>query len=218
MTVITKLTAKGFKSFANKTEVLFMPGFNCFLGANGNGKSNVVDALCFVLGKSSARGLRAEKSANLIYNGGKKGKPASEAEVSIHFDNSNKAFPLEDKEIKITRIVKQNGNSIYKLNDQTMTRQQVVDVLHAARIDPDGHNVVLQGDIVHFMEMKPTERREIIEDVAGISIFEEKKQKAMGELTRVQERLNEAEHVGFEVFPKAAFQLACPGDNMSIEV
>jgi len=155
--------------------------------------SNIVDAICFVLGKSSARGLRAEKSANLIYNGGKNGKPAPEAEVSITFDNSKKVFPIEGKEVKVTRIVKQTGNSTYKINEKVMTRQQVIDVLGAAKIDPDGHNIVLQGDIVHFMDMKPVERREVIEDISGISIFEEKKDQAMNDLNKVQERLNEAE-------------------------
>jgi chromosome segregation protein len=193
MTAITKLHCKGFKSFAKKTEVLLLPGFNCVIGPNGNGKSNVVDAICFVLGKSSAKGLRAEKSANLIYNGGKKGRPAKEAEVSIFFDNKNKVFPFDEKEIKFTRIVKQSGSSVYKINDKKMTRTQIIDILRIARIDPDGHNIVLQGDIVHFMSMKSTERREIIEDVAGISIFEDKKNKSMNELNRVQERLNEAE-------------------------
>ena len=193
MTVITKLQCRGFKSFAKKTEVLFLPGFNCVIGANGNGKSNIVDAICFVLGKSSAKGLRAEKSANLIYNGGKKGSAAKEAEVSIFFDNSKKSFPTDEKEVKVSRLVKKNGSSIYKINDKKMTRQQVVDTLRTARIDPDGHNIVLQGDIVHFMSMRSTERREMIEDIAGISVFEEKKQKAMGELGRVQDRLNEAD-------------------------
>ncbi|MSR86087.1 chromosome segregation protein SMC [Candidatus Woesearchaeota archaeon] len=193
MTVITKLSVRGFKSFAKKTEVPLLGGFNCFLGPNGNGKSNVVDAICFVLGKSSAKGLRAEKSANLIYNGGKFGKPASEAEVTIYFDNSQKTFPIPDKEVRVTRVVKQSGNSTYYVNDKTMTRQQVLDILAAARIDPDGHNIVLQGDIVHFMEMKPVERRVIIEDIAGISVFEEKKEKAMNELNKTQEKLNEAE-------------------------
>ncbi len=193
MTVITKLVCKGFKSFAKKTEIPFVNGYSTIIGANGHGKSNVVDAICFVLGKSSAKGLRAEKSANLIYNGGKKGKAAKEAEVSIFFDNKNNVFPVDEKEVKVTRVVKQTGNSKYMLNDKTMTRQQVVDTLRAAKIDPDGHNIVLQGDIVHFVSMKPTERREIIEDIAGISVFEEKKQKAMNELNRVQEKLNEAE-------------------------
>jgi chromosome segregation protein len=198
MTVITKLQCKGFKSFAKKTEVNFLSGFSAVIGPNGNGKSNIVDAICFVLGKSSAKGLRAEKSANLIYNGGKKGKGAKEAEVSIFFDNSKRTFPIDGKEVKVTRIVKKNGSSTYKINDQKLTRQQVVDVLRGARIDPDGHNIVLQGDIVHFMSMKSGERREIIEDIAGISIFEEKKGKAMNELNKVQERLNEAEIILIE--------------------
>lgn len=193
MTVITKLTARGFKSFANKTEVPFLPGFNIIIGANGHGKSNVADALCFVLGKSSAKELRAEKSANLIYNGGKHGKPASEAEVSVYFDNTNKTFPLEEKEVKVTRVVKPSGNSTYKVNDTVMTRQQVLDVLATAKVNPDGHNIVLQGDIMQFMEMKPTDRRAIIEEISGISMFEEKKQKAMNELNHVQEKLNEAD-------------------------
>lgn len=193
MTVITKLVCKGFKSFARKTEIPFLDGFNVIVGANGNGKSNVVDAICFVLGKSSAKDLRAEKSANLIYNGGKKGKPAPEAEVSIYFDNTQKTFPLEDKEIKVSRVVKQSGNSSYYINDKLLTRQQVLDVLGAAKIDPDGHNIILQGDVIHFVSMKPTERREIVEEVAGISVFEEKKQKSLAELNKVQEKLNEAD-------------------------
>ena len=116
-TRINRMVMSGFKSFAKHTEILFGGNFNCVLGPNGAGKSNVLDALCFVLGKSSSRDLRAEKSANLIYNGGKSKKQLKQGEVSIYFDNSNKIFPTEDKEVKITRIVRQNGQSIYKIND-----------------------------------------------------------------------------------------------------
>lgn len=192
MTIIKKISAKGFKSFAKSTELVFGNGFNVILGANGAGKSNIADSLCFVLGKTSAKGLRAEKSANLIYNGGKTKDPAKEAEVSIHFDNSNNAFPLKEKDLKVTRTVKQSGNSVYKINDQVMTRQQVVDLLSAARIDPDGHNIVLQGDIVRFMDMRPEERRELLEEVSGISVYEDKKEKAISELNNVDTKLKEA--------------------------
>src|SRR3989344_3616230 len=154
--------------------------------------SNVIDGLCFVLGKMSAKGMRVEKSANLIYNGGKKGSAMKEAEVSIVFDNEKKDFPVEAEEIKVSRIVRQNGQSIYKINDVVHTRQQVVDMLSIAKIDPDGHNIVLQGDIVHFMEMKTEERRQLIEEISGISVYEDKKQKAINELTKVEEKLNEA--------------------------
>ncbi|MEM3374634.1 MAG: chromosome segregation protein SMC [Candidatus Woesearchaeota archaeon] len=193
MTKINKLVMQGFKSFALKTELVFGPGFNCILGPNGSGKSNVLDALCFVLGKSSSKSLRAEKTANLIYNGGKTKQPAKEASVIIYFDNSNNEFPINEKEVKITRTVKQNGNSIYKINDKTVTRNQIVELLSHARINPDGYNIVLQGDIVRIVEMSPIERRQIIEEIAGISIYEEKKQKALNELNKVEEKLKEAD-------------------------
>lgn len=155
--------------------------------------SNIIDAFCFVLGKSSSKSLRAEKSSNLIYNGGKKGKASKEAEVSIYFSNDKKEFPLEDKNIKVTRIVKPSGNSVYKINDKVRTRQQVIDLLNAARIDPDGHNIVLQGDIVKFTEMRSEDRRKLVEEIAGISVYEDKKEKALSELEKVSGKLNEAE-------------------------
>lgn len=195
MTLIQKIVMNGFKSFSHKTELVLGDRFNCVLGPNGSGKSNVMDALCFVLGKGSAKGLRAEKAANLIYNGGKTKKPAKQGEVSIFFDNKNGTFPTEEESVKITRIVKDTGQSIYKINDQTRTRQQVLDLLSIAKINPDGYNIILQGDIVRFVEMSPDERRKIIEEVSGISIYEDKKKKAENELDKVEKKLNEADIV-----------------------
>ncbi|MBI2653580.1 chromosome segregation protein SMC [Candidatus Woesearchaeota archaeon] len=192
-TRINKIVMQGFKSFAKHTEILFGGNFNCVLGPNGAGKSNVLDALCFVLGKSSSRDLRAEKSANLIYNGGKTKKPAKHGEVSIYFDNTSKVFPTEDKEVKISRIVRQNGQSIYKINDKAMTRQQITNLLSLAKIDPDGYNIILQGDIIKFVEMHPEDRRKLIEDIAGISVYEERKHKAMIELEKVEQHLRETD-------------------------
>jgi chromosome segregation protein len=193
MTRINKMILHGFKSFAKKTELLFGEGFNCILGPNGSGKSNVGDALCFVLGRSSAKALRAEKSSNLIYNGGKEKKPSKFGEVSIFFDNKSKTFPIEKDEIKVTRMVRQSGQSVYKLNDETKTRQEIVELLSTAKINPDGYNIVLQGDIVRFVEMSAVERRQIIEEISGMGVYEEKKQKALRELGRVEEKLKEAE-------------------------
>jgi len=192
-TRINRMVMQGFKSFAKHTEILFGGNFNCVLGPNGAGKSNVLDALCFVLGKSSSRDMRAEKSANLIYNGGKAKKPAKHGEVSIYFDNTSGVFPTEEKEVKITRIVRESGQSIYKINDKAMARQQITNLLSLAKIDPDGYNIILQGDIVKFVEMHPEERRTLIEDIAGISIYEEKKHKAMLELEKVEQHLRETE-------------------------
>ncbi len=192
---INKIVMNGFKSFAKHTEILFNQKYNCILGPNGSGKSNILDALCFVLGKSSSKSLRAEKAANLIYNGGKLKKPAKQGEVSIFFDNSKKTFPTDEDEVKITRLVRQNGQSIYKINNKTRTRQEILDLLSIARINPDGYNIILQGDIVKFVEMHPDQRRELIGEIAGISVYEEKKHKALLELQKVDERLKETEIV-----------------------
>ncbi|MFH0979019.1 MAG: chromosome segregation protein SMC [Candidatus Woesearchaeota archaeon] len=193
MTKINKIVMQGFKSFAKRTELIFSDHYNCVLGPNGSGKSNVLDAVCFVLGKSSAKGLRAEKSSNLIYNGGKTKKAAKEGEVSIYFDNAKKAFPTEEPAIKITRTITDKGQSKYRINDKPRTRQQVLDLLSAAKIDPEGYNIILQGDIVRFVEMSTIERRMIIEEIAGIGIYEDKKQKALKELEKVDGKLGEAE-------------------------
>jgi len=191
MPLIEKIRFKGFKSFAKPTELVFPTGFSAIIGSNGSGKSNICDGLCFVLGKGSARELRAERAANLIYNGGKHDKPAKEAQVDIFFNNKSKIFPIDEEIVKITRIVKQTGQSVYKINDKTVTRQQILELLSYASIDPDGYNIVLQGDITRFAEMKPEERRQLVEDIAGIGVYEEKKEKSLRELEKVEARLKE---------------------------
>ncbi len=220
VTKINRVFMKGFKSFALKTEMVFGEGFNCVLGPNGSGKSNVMDALCFVLGKSSVKDMRAEKSANLIYNGGKSKNPAKDAEVTIVFDNSSKIFPIDSEEVKISRIIKSKEKKqkksedakegdvakpdneaeetiatqgIYKINDKIRTRQQILDLMSAAKLNPNGYNIILQGDIVKMVEMPTTQRRLILEEISGISIYEEKKQKALKELEKVDSRLSEAD-------------------------
>ncbi len=192
-TRITRMVMDGFKSFAKHTEMVFGEHLNCVLGPNGAGKSNVLDALCFVLGKSSSKDLRADKSANLIYNGGKSRKPAKHGAVTICFSNNPRTFPIESDEVKITRLVKASGQSVYRLNDETITRREVVELLNIAKIDPDSYNIILQGDIVRLVEMVPIERRLLIEDIAGISIYEEKKHKAMLELEKVEQHLKETD-------------------------
>ena len=195
MTKINRLVIDGFKSFGKFTELEFGNNFNVILGPNGSGKSNVLDSLCFVLGKSSSKSLRAEKSANLIYNGGKTKQPSKIAEVSIYFDNKNKIFPLPEEEIKVTRLVRHDGLSKYKINGKTKTRQELIELLSSAKIDPDGYNIILQGDIIRMIEMSSIERRQVIEEIAGISVYEEKKQQTISELTKVDQKIGEAEIV-----------------------
>ncbi|MBS3133299.1 chromosome segregation protein SMC [Candidatus Woesearchaeota archaeon] len=193
MTQINKLVMHGFKSFAKRTELPFSRQFNIVLGPNGSGKSNILDGLCFVLGRISSKDLRTERLAHLIYNGGKTKQPASKGEVSIFFDNSDKLFPSDENFVKLSRIVKPSGHSVYRINDKARTRQEILDMMALAKVNPNGYNIVLQGDINRFVEMSSEERRQVIEEIAGIGVYEDKKKKALAELERVDGRIREAE-------------------------
>jgi chromosome segregation protein len=192
MTKINHISIQGFKSFAHKTEVPFDNKFNCILGPNGSGKSNIGDALCFVLGRLSAKSMRAEKAANLIFNGGKNKKPASSGTVQIKFCNKNKIFPSDDQEISISRTITKKGSSIYKVNNKKRTRTEILDLLAHGKINPEGYNIILQGDITRFVTMSSVERRKIIEEISDVSVYEEKKHKAMLELNKVDDKINSA--------------------------
>ncbi len=181
----------GFKSFVKKTEIPFTPGINVILGPNGSGKSNISDALCFVLGRLSIKSMRAARAKNLIFMGTKSIGPAKEASVEIVFDNEDKTFSLETKEISIKRIVRKNSQSIYKINNETKTRQEILALLAQAGIDPNGFNIILQGEIQNFVRMQPEDRRKIIEEVSGISIYEMRKEKSLKELNKTEDKLKE---------------------------
>ena len=191
MAYIKKLVMYGFKSFVRKTEIPFTPGINCVLGPNGSGKSNVSDGLCFVLGRLSAKSMRAAKASNLIFMGTKDVAPAKEASVEIIFDNTDNTFSLIEKEISIRRILRKNGQSIYKINNLIKTRQEVLGLLAQGGIDPNGFNIILQGEIQNFVRMHTEERRKVIEEVAGISIYELRKESSLKELGKTDEKLKE---------------------------
>ncbi|GIU68692.1 MAG: hypothetical protein KatS3mg001_542 [Candidatus Pacearchaeota archaeon] len=192
---IKKLIVHGFKSFPKKTEIPFSPGINVILGPNGSGKSNISDAICFVLGRLSIKSLRAAKAENLIFFGTKNIPPSKEASVEIILDNSKKIFSIDKEEISIKRIVRKNGQSVYKINNETKTRQEVLNLLSQAGIDPNGFNIILQGEIQNFVMMHPEERRKIIEEVAGISVYESKKEKSLNELAKTEEKLKEVNSI-----------------------
>ncbi len=191
MTHIKKLVMHGFKSFVKKTELPFTSGINIILGSNGSGKSNIADALCFVLGRLSAKSMRAERTGNLIFLGTKEISPAKEAGVEVIFDNSKKIFSVPKEEISIKRIIRKNGQGIYKINNETKTRQEVLSLLAQGGIDPNGFNIILQGEIQNFVRMHSEERRKVIEEVSGISIYESRKEKSLKELEKTDEKLKE---------------------------
>ena len=195
MTHIEKLVINGFKSFASKTEIPFDQGINVIIGPNGSGKSNISDALCFVLGRLSSKSMRAARSSNLIFQGTKWKKPGKEASVDLVFNNKKRIFKVDSDELHIKRLVRKNGQSIYKINNETKTRQEVLEMLAHAGIDPNGFNIILQGGISRLVKMHSDERREIIEEVAGISIYESRKQKSLNEIEKTEQKLKEVNAV-----------------------
>ena len=171
---------------------LTIPNCHNFIG---NGifvhNSNIVDALTFVMGVTSARHIRAHKLQNLLFNGAKDKKPADYCEVSLYLDNSDRNVVGYEKEIKITRRITRSGISIYKLDGHTVTRSKILDSLANANLSPDGWNIIMQGDVTRIIEMSSMERKEIINDISGIAEFQEKRDKAYVELERVENRVRE---------------------------
>lgn len=191
MAHIKRLSMQGFKSFAKKTDIIFDKGINVVVGPNGSGKSNVSDALCFALGRLSIKSMRAAKAKNLLFMGSKYAKPSKEASVELVFDNEDGTFSIANREVILKRIVRRNGQSIYKINNETKTRSEVIETLAQAGIDPHGFNLVLQGQIQSIVKMRSEDRRKIIEEVAGISIYESRKEKSIRELDKTESRLKE---------------------------
>ena len=190
MVHVTRLEMRGFKSFGNsKVSLPLAPGLTAIVGPNGHGKSNIVEAFRFVLGDMSAKTMRAERFSDMLFNGGKGGRPASIAEVSLHFDNADKVFPVDSNVLTITRIVNRSGTCVYKINKKRASRQEVVDLLAPVISSLGGYNFIMQGDVERFIKMDPLDRRKIIDDLAGVAEYDEKKEKALGQLQQVETNL-----------------------------
>ncbi len=190
MPYIEKIEMRGFKSYGNRKVVVPLSrGFTAIVGANGSGKSNIGDAVLFVLGGLSAKAMRATRISDLIFAGSKAESPAKYAEVAMYFNNEDRGFPIDEDGVVIKRRVYPDGRSGYWLNGRRATRSEILDVLSAAMISPEGYNLVLQGDITKFIKMSPVERRLIIDDISGIAEYDAKKEKALKELKEAEENL-----------------------------
>jgi len=174
---------ENFKSFGRKTIIEFKEGFTAISGPNGSGKSNITDAILFVLGPKSSKKIRAQRLTDLIYNGGKNGRPAEYCRVSLIFDNRDRILPLDEDEVKLTRYIKRANNelgynSYFYINEEQARLQDFNSILIHAKIEADGYNFVQQGDVTRIVEMTPVERRTILDDIAGITKFDNEIKKA----------------------------------------
>lgn len=187
MVYLSKLTMKNFKSFAGVHEIPIDKNFTMFVGPNGSGKSNIIDALCFVLGRSSAKSMRADQLDKLI----NQNSAVKDASVSIELDNSDLLLPFDEKTITIKRTINRNKESKYFLNGKGESRQKILEILNIANIDPNGYNIVLQNDILRIILLSDLEKRKIIEDLCGIATFDSKIEISKKKLEGVEQNLRE---------------------------
>ena len=189
MLKIEKVEISGFKSFSDATEVSFPDGITAVVGPNGCGKSNIGDAINWVLGEQSARMLRGTSMQDVIFNGSEKRKPVGLAEVSLQLAGRVNGNGDAPKTIKITRRLFRTGESEYLLNDQRSRLRDIQDLLREERVGAQTYATIEQGKIDQILNAKPKDRRLIIEEAAGVAGFKHKRRLAELKLEATQANL-----------------------------
>ena len=197
---LKKLELQGFKSFADKTVLEFMPGITTVIGPNGSGKSNISDAIRWVLGEQSMKSLRGSKTEDVIFAGTQSRKSVGFAEVSMVMDNSDQKLPIEYNEVTITRKIYRSGESGYFINKTPCRLKDVLELFMDTGIGKDGSSIIGQGKIDEILSNKSDERRHIFEEAAGIVKYrvrkaesEKKLEQAKLNLLRINDIISEIE-------------------------
>lgn len=190
MVQFKKIKLVGFKSFADKTEIPLTDGVTCIVGPNGCGKSNVADAIRWVLGEQSAKVMRGSQMMDVIFNGTEKRKKTSFCEVTLTFDNTNRIFDYDADELEMTRRLYRDGTSEYLLNQQPSRMKVLTALLHGAGAAKEGYSIIGQGRIAQIMNSRPEERRSIFEEATGIVVFKDRKAEAERRLTAARQNLS----------------------------
>ncbi len=189
----------GFKSFADKVHIEFTEGVAAFLGPNGCGKSNVVDAMKWVLGEQSSKALRAETMQDVIFAGSEARKPLGVAEVSLLVSNQGEVLPLDLPEVSIKRRLYRSGESEYFINNSPVKLREVRELFFDTGIGKSAYSIMEQGKIDQLLSTKPEERRYVFEEAAGITRFRVRGQEAERKLEKTQENMRHVEGILEEV-------------------
>ena len=190
MVHVKKVEIFGFKSFGFKnTTVQFEPGLVSISGPNGSGKSNILDAILFAMGENKPKVMRVDKLRSLIHDieGSRRGPKM--ARSSVHFDNSDRKIPVDSDAVEITREMDENGENTYYLNKKKTNRSHVLDLLDMANAGLGQLNAVQQGTVTRISEFTSEEKRKTIEDLIGLSYFDEKKTESVKQLDEADRRL-----------------------------
>src|SRR5574337_245886 len=186
---LSRLTAFGFKSFAEKVEVTFEPGVTAIVGPNGCGKSNLSDAIRWALGEQSARLLRGDRMDDLIFAGNSVRKPLGMAEVSLIFTDNYGNIPTEFHEVTVTRRLYRSGESEYLLNHVPCRLRDITDLFLDTGLGAEPYALIEQGSIGSIVSAKPAERRLLIEEAAGIMTYKVRKRSALAKLEAAEQNL-----------------------------
>lgn len=184
---LKKIKSFGFKTFAEPTTLDFSGGITAIVGPNGSGKSNMVDAFRWVLGETSSKSLRSGKLEDVIFAGNDKRKPLGLAEVSVTFDNSDHRLPIDYSEVEITRRAYRAGESEYFINRNQVRMRDVVELLMGTGLGPGSYSIVSQGQIDSILTSKPTDRRALFEETAGINKFLARKNESLRRLEQTEQ-------------------------------
>ncbi|HMD02699.1 MAG TPA: AAA family ATPase, partial [Candidatus Baltobacteraceae bacterium] len=183
---LSALRLFGFKTFAEQTSLTFEPGISALVGPNGSGKSNLVDAIRWVLGEQSPKSLRTGKTEDVIFAGNERRKPLGMAEVELTFDNSDGVLKVDASEVQITRRAYRAGESEFFINRQHVRLRDVIDLFMGTGLGPDSYSIVSQGQIDAILSSKPTERRSLFEETAGIARFLARKAESLRRLEQTE--------------------------------
>ena len=190
---LNSIKLSGFKSFVDPTSVTFPSSMSCIVGPNGCGKSNVIDAVRWVLGESSAKNLRSDSMTEVVFNGSSSRKPVSKASVELFFDNKEGRIGGEFSsysEISVRRSIELDGQSNYYLNGTSCRKKDITDVFLGTGLGPRSYAIIEQGMISQLVSAKPEEMRSYIEEVAGISRYLERKKETESRIKRTKENLS----------------------------
>ena len=196
---IKSLELKGFKSFGDKTEVHFNQNVTGVVGPNGCGKSNIVDAIRWVLGEQKTSALRSDKMSSIIFNGTKERKASNFAEVSLTFENSKNILPTEFNEVRVTRKYYRSGDSEYLLNNVVCRLKDITSLFLDTGIGSNSYAIIELGMVDDILSDRERSRRRLIEQAAGVSKFKLRKKETLSKLKLTQADLDRVEDLLFEI-------------------
>ncbi|WP_088809523.1 MULTISPECIES: chromosome segregation protein SMC [unclassified Listeria] len=197
--LLKRLEMNGFKSFADKVAIDFVPGMTAVVGPNGSGKSNITEAIRWVLGEQSAKSLRGGRMGDVIFAGSDTRKPINFAEVSLVLDNNDHFLPLEYSEVYVTRRIYRNGDSEFLINKQSCRLKDIVDLFMDSGLGRESMSIISQGKIDEILNSKPEERRSIFEEAAGVLKYKNRKKQAENKLFETEENLNRVQDILYEL-------------------